>query len=186
MHLQAWALSTSDKGARSDVNCRYTDELLHHGSAPTSLHISTSMDDTQEQGLHCKHLQFHLPQGYHANGVTSVPVLVPSAMVGTIQQLPETLVFYALVEELIGWLEWIGPMHSLVRLYLNNNGQQLPRSYSSHWQDLHRGFTLIINRGRGIQSHFPGLGHFSGTFGVIEVARRGPPLVKFQGITWSP
>ena len=132
--------------------------------------MTISIDDTQEQGLPCKRLWFHLPQGFHANGVTAIPVLVPSAMMGT-NQYQTPLIFYSLVEELIGWLARIGPKHSLVRLYLNNHQQQLPRSYSSHWRDLHSGFTMSISSMRDIPSLIPGSGHLSGTFGAIEVVQ---------------
>ena len=103
------------------------------------------------------------------NGVTSIPVLVPRAMVGT-NNIQTPVIFYALVEEMIGWLAQIGPKHSLVRLYLNHNGQH-PRSYSSRWRDLHSGFTTFISTMRDMLSLFPGPGQFVGTFGVIEVAQ---------------
>ena len=105
---------------------------------------------------------------------------MPTAIVGT-NTYQTTSIFYALVEELIGWLARIGPKHSLVRLYLNNNGQQLPRSYSSHWQDLHSGFTLFINGMRSVQSHFHGPGQISGTFGAIDVAQARTPSGDISG-----
>ena len=132
--------------------------------------MTISIDQTEEQGLPCIRLKFHLPQESHSNGITSIPVLLPTALVGT-NQCQSSMIFYALIEELIGWLARIGPKHSLVRLCQQNNGQPLPRSYSSSWQDLHSGFTLFINSIRESQSPFPGLGQFNGTFGVIEVAQ---------------
>lgn len=168
MRLREWALSTSDSGARSADNCRVLDGLLRRGRLATTPTISVG--ECEAQGVHCIRLQFHLPQECQSNGVTSIPVLVPTAIVGT-NAYQNTYIFYALVEELIGWLARIGPKHSLVRLYLNNNGQQLPRSYASHWQDLHSGFTLFINGMRSMQSHFPGPGQISGMFGAINVAQ---------------
>ena len=171
MHLRAWALSTSDNGARSGANCQVLEGLLRRGRLATTHTIS--MGESEEQGVHCIRLQFHLPQECQSNRVTSIPVLVPTAFVGT-NTYQSNVIFYALVEEMIGWLARVGPKHSLLRLYLKNHGQ-LPRSYSSHWHDLHSGFTLFINSMRVIQSHFPGLGQFSGTFGTIEVAQARTP-----------
>ena len=168
MQLRAWALSTNDNGARSGANCQVLDGLLRRGRLAATHTISVG--ESEEEGVHCIRLQFHLPQECQSNAVTSIPVLVPTAFVGTNTYQPN-FIFYALVEELIGWLARIGPRHSLVRIYLNNNGQQLPRSYSSTWRDLHSGFTMFISTMRDMLSLFPGPGQFVGTFGVIEVAQ---------------
>jgi hypothetical protein len=132
--------------------------------------MTISADQTEELGVHCVRLHFHLPQEIQSNAITSIPVLIPRAFVGT-DNYQTTLIFYALVEEIIGWLAHVGPKHSLIRLYRKNNGQQAQRSYSSGWQDLHSGFTTFINSLRHSQTLFPELGQIVGTFGVIEVAQ---------------
>jgi len=174
MHLRTWALSTSSEGARSPINCQYLDRFLRRGCLAATPGVTISPDQTEQQGVPCVRLRFHLPQGSQSNGVTSIPVLIPTAFVGT-DNVHTTLIFYALVEEIIGWLARVGPRHSLIRLYLNNNGQQLPRSYSTSWQQLHSGFTLFINSLRHSETLFPSLGQFSGTFGVIVVAQATTP-----------
>ena len=170
MRLRTWAISTSDDAAGSAANSRYLDWLLRRGCLATGPGVTISMDQTEEQGLPCIRLKFHLPQESHSNGVTSIPVLLPTAFVGT-NQCQTFLIFYALIEEVIGWLAHIGPKHSLIRLHQQNNGQPLPRSYSSGWQDLHSGFALFISSMRESQGNFPGLGQFNCTSGVMEVAQ---------------
>ena len=117
----------------------------------------------------CVRLSFQIPQGSQSNAITAISVLVPRAFVGT-NMLVIQFIFYALVEELIGWLAGVGPKNSLIRLYHNSNGRQHPRSYSSSWHRLHSGFTLLITNLRDDKILFPGLGQFSSAFGVIKVA----------------
>ena len=172
MRLRTWALSTGNDDARSADNCRVLDGLLRHGRLANTPTISVG--ESEEEGVHCIRLQFHLPQGCQSNGITSIPVLVPTTCVGTDNnQTP--LIFYALLEELIGWLAGIGPQHSLIRLHIHNNGQQLPRSYSSDWQQHHSSFTRFISSMRDIQNPFPGLGQFNGSLGVMELAQARTP-----------
>jgi len=76
---------------------------------------------------------------------------------------------------MIGWLARVGPKNSLIRLYLNNNGQPPHHLYSTSWQQLHSGFTQLINSLRDSDTLFPSLGHFSSTFGVIEVSQARTP-----------
>ncbi len=170
MRLRTWALSTSGDAAGSAANCRFLDTLLRRGCLATTPGVTISVDQTEEQGLPCIRLRFHIPQESHSNGVTSISVLLPTAFAGT-NQCQTSLIFCALIEELIGWLARIGPKHSLIRLFRNQNGQPLPRSYSSSWQELHSGFALFISTMRESGNPFPGLGQFNGTFGVIEVAQ---------------
>jgi hypothetical protein len=170
VRLRAWALSTSSTGARSPANCQYLDGLLRRGCLATTPGVTISADQAEALGVACVRIHFHLPQEIQSNSITSIPVLIPRAFVGTdINQ--NTFIFYALVEEIIGWLAHIGPKHSLLRLYRRNNGQQNQHSYSSGWQDLHSGFTTFINSLRHSHTLFPVLGQFVGTFGVIEVAQ---------------
>ena len=174
MRLRTWAISTNDSAAGSAANSRYLDGVLRRGCLAPTLGVTISIDQTEEQGMPCIRLKFHLPQESHSNGVTSIHVLLPTALVGT-NQYQTSLIFYALIEELIGWLAGIGPKHSLIRLYRNQNGQPLPRSYSSAWQELHSGFTLFISCIRESENPFPGLGQFTGTFGVLEIAQARTP-----------
>jgi hypothetical protein len=170
MRLRTWALSTSNEGARSPVNFQFLDGLLRRGCLAATPGVTISADQTEELGVPCVRLHFHLPQEIQSNATTSIPVLIPIAFVGT-DKVQATPIFYALVEEVIGWLACVGPKHSLVRLYVKNHGQQLSRSYSSSWQHLHSAFTLFISSLRHSETLFPDLGQFSGTFGVIEVAQ---------------
>jgi len=131
--------------------------------------VTISVDQTEEQkSLVC--LRFHLPDAYHSNGVESISILIPATCVGTGIFQPN-LVFYALLEEIIGWLARVGPKNTLVRLYHQNHGQPLIHSYPLDWQQLHSGFTLFIDSLRHSHDSFPGLGQISGSFGVIEVAQ---------------
>ena len=61
----------------------------------------------------CVRLRFHLPQGSQSNGITTIPVLLPITYVGT-DIYQATFSFYALLEEVIGWLARVGPEHSLI------------------------------------------------------------------------
>jgi hypothetical protein len=95
--------------------------------------MTISVNQTAEQGVPCIALHFYLPQVYHSTGVESIPVVVPTACVGTgIYQPIE--IFYALIEEIIGWLAHVGPKDTLVRLYHQYHGQPPTRSYSLNWQ----------------------------------------------------
>jgi hypothetical protein len=170
MHLRAWVYSTSNDGARSLANHRFLDGLLHRGFTAAVPGITISVEQTAEQGIPCVRLHFHLPQAYHSTGVRSIPVLIPTACVGTETFQPK-LIFYALIEEAVGWLARVGPKNSLVRLYHNSRGQPLARSYSLDWQLLHRGFTLFISILRQSHSPFLGRGQISDSYGTIEVAQ---------------
>lgn len=136
--------------------------------------MTISVDQTAEQGTPCVRIHFQLPHVYHSTGVESIPILVPTACVGT-GMIQPVHVFDALLEEIIGWLARVGPKNSLVRLYHQNHGQPLGFSYMSDWQELHNGFTLFISSLRQSHSPFPGLGQISGSYGVIEFAQARSP-----------
>lgn len=169
-----WAYSTGNEGARSPANYRSLDGLLHRGSLLAAPGTTISVDQTVEQGIPCVRIHFQLPNVYHSTGVESIPVLVPTACLGTSMYQPTT-VFYALLEEIIGWMARVGPKNSLVRLYRQSHGQPLAFSESLDWQELHNGFTLFISSLRQSDSPFPGLGQISGSYGVIEVAQARTP-----------
>jgi len=167
MRLHSWAHSAVSDGARNAANSQFLDGFLRHGSLDPTPGMTITYDQTLEQGIPCIRLHFHLPPACRANGVKSIPVLVPNACTGTgIYQAD--MIFYALIEEIIGWLACVGPKHTLVRLHLNKNGQPLARSYSS---ELYGGFVSFVTSLRDSHHHFPGLTRMSGTFGVIEVAQ---------------
>lgn len=157
-------------GARSDANCRFLDGILRLGSLAATPGVTIAVDQTVEEEIPCIRMNFRLPYGCHSSTVRSIPVLVPTACVGTGYFQP-ILIFYALIEEIIGWLAGVGPKYTLVRLYRDNYGQPLARSHSSSWEQLHRGFSSFINSLRQSHHHFPGLGRTSGAFGVIEVTQ---------------
>ena len=117
-------------------------------------------------GIPCIRVNFWLPQMFQANGVTSIPVLVPNEFVGT--GISNAYIFYALIEEIIGRLVGIGPTHLLVRLY-HQHGQTFA------WYQLHSGFVPFISSVRE-----------SGRFTLNEVspcpALSGTPLLK---LVWS-
>jgi hypothetical protein len=169
MHLREWAHSVSTDGAASAANCQFLDGLLRRGSLAATPGITIAVDQIEEQGVPCVRLRFHLPRVYHSNGVQSIPVLVLRECVGT-NRYPTQFIFYALIEEIIGWLAHVGPKHTLIRLSRNNHGQTVPRSYSSNWHLLHSSFNLFISRLRHSNNPFPGLGPISDDFGVIDVA----------------
>ena len=129
--------------------------------------MTISIDQRVEQGVPCVRVLFRHPQAF---GGRFIPVLVPATCVGT-GTLQPTIIFYALLEECIGWLARIGPKNSLLRLH---NGQPLPCSSSLEWQQLHSGFILFISSLRS-SNHFPGLGQMSGALGVLEVAQARTP-----------
>lgn len=171
MHLHAWAHSINDDGARSDANCQFLDELLRLGSADFTRGLTIVVDQTVMQEIGCIRLHFQLPQMCNPTNVRSIPVLVPTACVGTGYYQPIDI-FYALIEEIIGWLARVGPKHTLVRLYRNSYGQPLARSHSPSWEQLHGGFRSFISSLRQSHHHLPGLGQqMSGAFGVIEVTQ---------------
>jgi hypothetical protein len=170
MRLREWAHSNSGDGAQSASNYQFLDALLRRGSLAAAPEVTISVQQTMEQGIPCIRLRFHLPQACRSAGVESIAVLVPTVCVGTGYFQPNQI-FYSLIEEIIGWLAGVGPKNTLIRLYNNNNGQPLARSYSSSWQQLHSGFTIFINGLRQSQNQFPGLGQINGGFGVIEVAQ---------------
>jgi hypothetical protein len=158
----------SSDGAMSGMNRRFLDGLLRRGSLAATPGMTISVGETTEYGIPCIRLHFHFPLAFNLNMIQSIPVLVPTACLGTVIY-PINFIFYALIEEMIGWLANIGPRHTLVRLYRDNHGQPLPRAYSSNWQQLHSGFTLFISSLRQSNDLFPGLGSISGAFGAIEV-----------------
>jgi len=169
MHLREWVLSTSNDGARSEANCQFIDGLLRHGSLVVRHGTTIAIDRTSQQGTECIHLCFRLPFACQSNGISSIAVLVPNECIGT--GIYQTIhIFYALIEETIGWLAYVGPKHTLVRLYLENGGQALPRSYSSDWVQRRNSFALFITSLRS-SHHQPGLGQTSGALGVMEVAQ---------------
>ena len=170
MHLRTWAHSVGDEGARSQANCRLLDALLRLGSLVVTDGVTITVDQAMEGGIPCLRINFCLPQAFHSTGIRSIPILVPAAWVGT-GNIQPNLIFYALIEEIIGWLAGVGPKHTFVRQYRNNNGEPLARSHSASWVHLHRGFSSFINILRDSHHQFPGLGQMSGAFGVIEVAR---------------
>lgn len=174
MRLRTWALSESNEGARSTVNCQYIDGLLRRGCLATRPGLTISSDHTEENGVPCVRLRFHVPQESGSNASTSIPVLVPSAFVGT-DIMTTAFIFYALVEEIILRLANIGPKHTLIRLSRHNDSRRLPHSYSPSWQHLHNGFTMFISSLRHDEARFPGLGRFSGPLGDIEVAQARTP-----------
>jgi hypothetical protein len=102
--------------------------------------------------------------------VEFIAILVPTVCVGTGHYQPN-FIFYSLIEEIIAWLAGVGPRNTLIRLYIQNNGQPHARSYSSSWQLLHNGFTIFIESLRQSYHQFPGLGQVSGGFGFIEFAQ---------------
>ena len=168
MRLRAWALSTSDEGARSPANSQFLDVLHRRGPiyATPRPGMTIGCDQTTEQDVACIRLHFHLPKACQSNGVRSIPVLVPSACV---RRCPPQIIFYSLVEEIIRWLASVGPKHSLIRLYLNNCGDPFARLDSSGWQQLHDDFVLFITNLRHSHQQFHGPGRISGSLGVIEV-----------------
>lgn len=174
MNLRVWAYSTSNSGARSPANYRFLDGLLHRGFLAAVPGMAITVNQVVEQGTPCVHLHFHLPQVYHSTGVTTIPVLVPTACIGTGSYQPQDI-FYALLEEIIGWLAQVGPKHTLVRMYLKNYDHPPVESYSSNWQMLHNGFALFISSIRQSSNSFPGLGQLSGSYGLIEVAQARTP-----------
>jgi len=179
VHLRVWAYSTSNGGARSPANNRFLDGLLHRGSLAAVPGMAITINQGVEQGIPCIRLHFHLPQMYHSTGVTTIPVLVPTACIGTGCLQPHDI-FYSLLEEIIGWLAQVGPKNTLVRVYLQNQGQPLAQSYSSNWQLLHNGFALFVSSLRQPDNSFPGLGQLSGSYGVVQVtqARTSSGLVS--------
>jgi hypothetical protein len=126
------------------------------------------MTETLQQGVPVIQLSFHLPQPYQSAGVMSTPVLVPTACVGT-NTIQPNIIFYALVEETIGWLAGVGPKHSLVRLWGPNSRQQA-QQFSSDRNRLRDRFQVFISSLRETDILFPGLGQLSGAFGAMEVA----------------
>jgi len=170
MRLRVWVYSTNNDGARSPANCRFVDGLLHRGSLTAVPGVTTSVDQIAEQGIPCFRIHFRLPQVYHLTRVEAIPILVPSACVGTGIYRP-TDIFYALLEEIIAWLARVGPKSTLVRLYLQNHGQPRTRDNALDWQQMHNGFTWFISSLRQAYGQFPGLGQISGVYGVIEVAQ---------------
>ena len=163
-----WAYSTSGDGARSPANHQFLDGLLHRGSLAATPGMTISVDQTAERGVPCIALHFYLPQVYRSTAVESIPIVVPTVCVGTGTYQPIEI-FYALIEEIIGWLAHVGPKDTLLRLYRQRHGQPPTRPYSLNWQQLHSGFSLFIRRLRQPSSPFPGLGQISGSFGLIEV-----------------
>ena len=173
MRLRAWALSSDNDGARSTANWRFLDVLLCRGSFAATPGATISHDETTVEGIHCIRLRFNLPQACQSNGVVSIAVLLPSVCIRNPIYQP-TVIFYALIEETIGWLTGVGPAHTLVR-QLNNHGQPLACSYSSSWRQLHDGFALFITSLRNSNHRFSGLGQMSGSLGVLETVQARTP-----------
>ena len=136
--------------------------------------MTISVDQGTVQAVPCITVHFRLPQEY---GGDSVRVLVPTAsLTGTFVPIH---IFYALLEEMIALQARVGPQNSLVRVFIDNDGQPLPQSWSPSWHQLHSGFSLFITSLRQSGNGFPGLGQISGAFGVIEVthARRSSGVI---------
>lgn len=174
MNLRIWALSTSNGGARSPANYQFVDGLVHRGSLAAVPGMAISTKQVDEQGIPCTWLYFHLPQVYHSTGVTSIPVLVPTATIGTGLFQP-THVFYSLLEEIIGWMAGAGSKHTLVRLYQQNQGGPLVHSYSSDWQLLHGGIASFISSLRQPNTPFPSLGRITNSYGAVDVTQAMTP-----------
>jgi hypothetical protein len=168
MHVHAWAHSTSDDGARSAAIRQFLDGALRLGSMYANRGVTIAIDQIVVQDVPCLRLNFNLPQTFHSRGITSIPVLLPTACLGA-GTYRATDVFCALVEEIIGWIACVGPKHTLLRLYRDTYGQPLARSRSSGREELHCGFALFIRSLRESHQHFPGQGQISGAFGTIEV-----------------
>src|SRR5258706_1836582 len=158
----------SPYGARSAENRHFLDGLLQHGMIVATQGTTISIHQTLEQGIPCIALHFALPRGCQSNGKKTIPIIVPSACLGT-TILGHTDIFYALIEEIIVWLAGVGPKHTLIRVYHNNHNQRLPQSSSG--EQPHNGFESFINSLRHSHIHFPGLGQASGALGVMEVAQ---------------
>src|SRR5258708_28938292 len=153
--------------------------LLCSGSLAAAPGMSISVDQV-EQSIPCVRLSFHLPREHNSTGVDTIPVLVPTAGVGTGIFRPHDI-FYALLEEVIVWLARVGPKNTLVRLYRNNYAQPIARSYSLDWHLLHNGFELFISSLRLSHNPFPGLGRLTGSFGMIEVTEARTPSDQVSG-----
>ena len=136
MRLRECVHSTSHDGARSGPNRQYLDGL-HHGSQTDTPGTSISIDQTAYCGIPCTRIHFHPPQMFQATGITSIPVLVPTAWTGIYRHSHQKLIIYSLIEELIRWLAGVGPVHTPVDLYRSNHGQEHARSYLSAWHELH-------------------------------------------------
>lgn len=160
----------SNYGARSTENRHFLDGLLRYGAVIAIGGTTISVDQRVEQGLPRTVLGFSLPLGFHSSGVTTIPVVMPTACLGT-NILGHDDIFYALIEEIILWLAGMGPKHTLIRLFHSNHNhvQRLPQSFRS--EQPHSDFESFINRARHSRSDFPGLGQASGAFGVMEVAQ---------------
>ena len=118
-----------EEGARSQANCRLLDALLRLGSLVVTDGVTIAVDQTVGGGIPCLRMSLYLPQTCHSTGVRSIPLLVPAACVGT-DTFQSILIFYALIEEIMGWLAGVGPNHIVVRLYCDDYGQPLARSRS--------------------------------------------------------
>jgi hypothetical protein len=136
--------------------------------------MAISANQVEEQGTPCTRLHFLLPRVCHSTGVASIPVLVPTASVGTGIYQPIDI-FYSLLEEIIGWLACAGPKDALVRLFHQNHGRPLAHSYSSDWTLLHNGFKSFFSSLRQPGTSFPDLGQISRSYGVIEVTQARAP-----------
>lgn len=153
----------------SAENCRFLDELLHHGAGEVTHGTTTILVEQKvEHDLPCTNLLFRLPQTHHPSDVKTISVLVPNAWLGT-PALNHNDIFSALIEEMIVWLARISPRHTLVRLHLenDNHAQRYPQSSSS--EQSRNGFSAFINSLRNSQNHCSGLGQTSGSLGTMEV-----------------
>ena len=163
-------------GARSAENRHFLDGLLrHHEEVVRGTTIS--VDQTVKQCTPCTAINFLLPLGYQSNGVTTIPVTVPTACLGT-TILGHDDIFYALIEEIIVWLAGVGPKHTLIRLYHHNHnpGERLPRSFRG--EQPYSDFESFITNLRNTQNHLPSLGQASVVLGVMEVAQARTPSHK--------
>jgi hypothetical protein len=159
-------------GARSPANHQFLHGFLRHGSMVTMHGTTIEVGQTVEQGVPCFRLAFLLPQACQLNSMRAIAVLVPNPWVGTGIADPITI-FYALIEEIIGWLANVGPKHTLIRLYNSDRRQPLP--HSPNWNQLHSGFISFIDKLRPSRDSFINVGQLSGAFGVIEVSQARTP-----------
>ena len=160
-------------GARSAENRHFLDGLLRH-HAKVARGTTISVDQTVKQSIPCTAIKFSLPLGCQSNGVTTIPVIVPTAWLGT-TILAHDDIFYALIEEIIVWLAGVGPKHTLMRLYHDNHnhGQRLPQLFRG--ERPHSDFESFISNLRQSQNHLPDLDEASGALGVMEVTQARTP-----------
>ena len=163
----------STDGARSAEHRHFLDGLLRH-HAKVAQGTTISVNQTVKQHMPCTAINFLLPLEYQSNGVTTIPVIVPTVWLGT-TILGHDDIFYALIEEIIVWLAGVGPKHTLIRLYHDNHshGQQLPSSFRG--EESHSDFKFFIRSLRHTRNYLPSQGQASSALGLMEVAQTRTP-----------